>query len=59
MPNLKTMQDGASSGTERLEKIDLSHDPNTKRPIFISSRLTVNEKQKLTELLKKYQYVFA
>ena len=55
---LKTMKDGASSIIEPLEEIDLSNDLNVKRPIFINSQLIANEKQKLTELLKKCQEMF-
>ena len=50
----KTMQVGVASVTEPLEEIDLSNDSNIKRPISISSQMSVDKKQQLTELLKKY-----
>ena len=53
------MQDGTSSVNEPLEEVELSSNPNTKKPISISSRLTADKKQRLTSLLKEYQDVFA
>ena len=53
------MQDGTSSVNEPLEEVELSSNPNIKKPVSISSRLTADKKQRLTSLLKEYQDVFA
>ena len=44
MPVLKMMQDETSSVNEPLEEVELSSDPDVKKPVSISSRLTADKK---------------
>ena len=44
---------------EELREINLGAELGSPKPIFISSKLTAQEKEKLVDLLKKYMDVFA
>ena len=45
----KKMQDKTLSVNEPLEEVEISSDPNVNKAVSISSRLTTNEKQRLTD----------
>lgn len=59
MPVLKHMQDGADSVVESLEEVDLSDDPNVKKPISINAYLLLEERGHNIALLKQNIDVFA
>ena len=40
----KPLQDGSDSETEPLDTVDLSTDPSVQKQVFISSRLSTEEK---------------
>ena len=44
---------------EELKEIDLGAELGSQKPVFISSRLTIQEKEQLVTLLKEYMDVFA
>ena len=44
---------------EELKEIDLGAELGSQEPVFISSQLTIQEKEQLVTLLKEYMDVFA
>ena len=59
MPVPKHMQDRADSVIEPLEEVDLSDDPNVKKPISINAYVSLEERGHLIALLKQNIDLFA
>lgn len=58
-PVPEVMQDDPKLQGNPLVEIDISYDPKEKRPVYVSSELKAEEKEKLVCLLKQYHDVFA
>ena len=43
---------------EELKEIDLGTEPESRKPVFISSQLVAQEREQLVTLLQKYRNVF-